>query len=149
MIISRVLLWIIWGALLLGALCFALVEVLILQQPARLTPPPPNVSLLFMLNIFGGGIIIAIAHVARFFLLRSSFCQKSPMGLLIFYYMGKLLCWFVCDGVLFFSLVLILLTHSFQPYIWWAGTVWVLLFADAPWFIPFRKFALPTVAANP
>jgi F0F1-type ATP synthase membrane subunit c/vacuolar-type H+-ATPase subunit K len=101
---------IIWAALILGQLAFAVVVALLLQRPGKPPPPEPILSILCFVFL----IEIPIGLIARQVIFargRRSNGRLTP-GV---YGTGNIIFWAMCEGASFFALVVVLINHSFWP----------------------------------
>ena len=138
----RISLWIVWAALLLGAFFFACVTGLFFSQPQHDPPAEPRtIAALMFVDIAFGVPVVALVHGARVILLRMLVKRGEWRGVAIAYPIAKFGCWAVCDGVVFFSLVICLIAFSFWPGLVVAVLAWLGIAADFPRMQPFDRLA--------
>jgi len=140
LLVLRIVLWVIWGGLLLGPFCFACVIALIFANPAPASPPPSahDISVLLIVDILFGTILNSLVQAARFVVFR--FASRNWVVLAVVYPFGKVIGWAAMEGVIYFSLVICLIARSFMPSLPVAIIAWLILVIDAPLFFPFKRY---------
>jgi hypothetical protein len=103
---------IVWAALVAGPLCFGAIIIVLLytsKPPGQSAPP-----LVFYLAVAGGLLLPAIGYAVRYVVWRLGRMADGHIALPA-WSVGNILCWFFCEGITYFSLVLTLINFSLIP----------------------------------
>lgn len=110
---SLVVLRIIWGALLMGQLCFLVVLIMLFTQ--RVMPfghlPQPTLTWISVALLV---VMVPVGALLRWNTFRRA---RTPEGTLppAAYASGSILFWACCEGVTFFALIVVMVNASFWP----------------------------------
>jgi hypothetical protein len=141
--IMSLFLWFIWAAILFGSFFFVIVIAINFAHPEAAperVPDPKAMNLLFVIALVGGAATISAMRAVRFFILRAAVRKWSWVALAVAYPACKVLTWSVCNGALYFCLVLCLIGRSFLPAFPLAAVIWFCIVADPPLIRPFKKY---------
>src|SRR3982750_1884657 len=93
--IFRIMLWILWGLLLFGPFSFACVIGLILTNPhAEPLDHEVNLAPLMFIDVLFGVTSIGVAHAVRAVVFNMVSKRGSWKGMVIWYPILKIACWF-------------------------------------------------------
>lgn len=113
---ALVIMRVIWAAILVGMLVYLGVVLAIKEPPNPQSDLASTFNILFYINC---GLLFVGLFVG--YTLRNQFYKKHWVGEVVLpqgYFQGNLLLWAIAEGNAFFSLTIVLLAGSFDPYIW-------------------------------
>ncbi|MBI1369301.1 MAG: hypothetical protein GC162_11695 [Planctomycetes bacterium] len=108
---------IIWGAMLMGILVFAFAAIALAmnENAAKPAMDEATTNLLFYISI---GLVVVLIPLAMF--MRGQIHKSGWVGDVVTpskYAAGNIIAFALCEGPAFFSLIVVLLTHSIVPQI--------------------------------
>lgn len=123
---------VIWIALLFGQSVFCAIIISMLHQLAPHKPAftPDQVGLIWKLALLGIVLAFALGHF-----IRSQIYKRNWQGHAVTfngYFSANIVMWSLIQGVLFFSVIIMLLTGTVAPMIWPAIAATALFLATFP-----------------